>query len=142
MPFPLRDEVLIFDEQARSGPANNAECYDTHETPPRFLTAKPREFLLCFRHDHLARIEATVLLPAADAAQILAAACELWRKNAGAAHASPPDAVPAAATTENECQGRDEAVDFDGRLERDVDADADQGAFLPLTMTLDARDPT
>jgi hypothetical protein len=134
LPLP-RDEVLVFD-----GPTQNApgECYRLDAAPPRFLNQAPVELTLCFRHDHLARIEATVMLPAAGAPQITADACALWQRNAAATVPQPAAAPDDSAGT---CRGRDGAIDFDGRLEQEADLDADR-AFLPYTMTLDAYDPS
>jgi hypothetical protein len=137
-------EVLLFKE-AQGGTAEDAECYAMEEPAPQFIKRTPREFLLCFRHDRLARIEATVMLPAADAAQILADACGLWLRNASAA--APPgsaeaaDASPATAArgsaAPNECEGRDGATGFSARLD-EVDNSA---AEVPLAIQLDERSP-
>jgi hypothetical protein len=134
IPLP-RNEVLIFDGQTPQAPG---ECYTIDSAPPRFLSQVPTVLTLCFRHDHLARIEATVLLPASEAPQILADACALWQRNAAATLPQPVAAPDAAAEA---CRGRDAGVDFDGRLEQEADLDADR-AFLPYTMTLDAYDPS
>jgi hypothetical protein len=130
-----RYEVLELDGQTADSPG---ECYGMDTAPPRFLSQAPTELILCFRHDRLVRIEATVMLPAGEAPQILAAACALWQR--GAAMTAPqPAAAPAAPA--GACRGRDGGVDFDGRLEQEADLDADR-SFLPYTMTLDAYDPS
>ena len=134
IPLP-RSEVLVFDGQTSDSPG---ECYGIDAPQPRFLSQLPTELTLCFRHDHLARIEATVMLPAAEAPPILAAACALWQRNAAATAPQPaaaPD-VPAGS-----CRGRDGGVDFNGRPEQEGDLDADR-SLLPYTMTLDAYDPS
>jgi hypothetical protein len=134
IPLP-KSEVLVFDSPAADAPR---ECYGIDAAPPRFLSQVPTELTLCFRHDRLARIEATVMLPAGEAPQILAAACALWQRNAAATVPQPalaPDA-PAGA-----CRGRDGGVDFDGRPDPEADLDADHSS-LPYTMTLDAYDPS
>jgi hypothetical protein len=134
LPLP-KSEVLVFDGQT---PESAGECYGIDAPQPRFLSQLPTELTLCFRHDHLARIEATVMLPAGEAAQMLTAACALWQRNATATVPQPavaPDA-PAGA-----CRGRDGGVDFDGRLEREADLDADR-SVVAFTMTLDAYDPS
>lgn len=134
IPSP-RNEVLVFEGQPPDSPR---ECYAIHAAPPRFLSQGPTELTLCFRHNHLARIEATVMLPAAEAPQILAAACAQWQRSAAATAPQPAVAPDAPAGT---CRGRDGSVDFDGRLEQETDLDADR-SFLPYTITLDAADPS
>jgi hypothetical protein len=128
-----RYEVFVLDGQAQDSPG---ECYGIDQAAPRFLSQVPTELLLCFRHDHLVRIEATVMLLAADAPKILADACALWQRNAGVT--APPAGAPEAAGA---CRGRDGEVDFNGRLEQEADLDADR-AFLPYTITLDVHDPS
>ncbi len=130
-----RSEVLAFDAPSTDAPG---ECYGIDTEAPRFLSQVPTELMLCFRHDHLAHIEATVMLPAGEAPHILAAACALWQR--GAAMTAPQPA-PASDAPAGACRGRDGGVDFDGRLEQEADLDADR-AFLPYTMTLDAYDPS
>jgi hypothetical protein len=107
-------EVLVFRDEAH-GPASadEAECFALNGSPPRFLTRVPEEFLLCYSHDRLSRVEATVRLPAAQAAQILADACGLWTNNAKAQSAE-------GAGAEN-CSGSDGGVHFSGRLEDDAE---------------------
>jgi hypothetical protein len=122
-------EVLLFKE-AQGAAVEDADCYAMDEPAPPFIKRTPQEFLLCFRHDHLARIEATVMLPAADAAQILADACGLWQRNASAA-------APEGSAAANECEGRDDVTGFSARLE---EAD-NSAAEVPLTIKLDERNP-
>src|ERR1700733_3523328 len=75
-------EVLFFRDEAGAAPADELECYAVDGTRPRFVARSPSEYLLCFKHDRLSRIEATVRLPADEAARIFADACGLWMKNA------------------------------------------------------------
>jgi hypothetical protein len=95
-PFALH-EVLMFRDAAHAAQSDDAECYATERTPPRFLKQTPSEYLLCYKHDHLARVEATVNLPLQEAGQIFSDACGLWQRNAGAVHtgAGLPGAVQA-----------------------------------------------
>jgi hypothetical protein len=101
----------MFRDAGSAPPGDDAECYAVGETPPRFLARTPGEYLLCFKQDHLARVEATVRLPPQEAAQMFSDACGLWRKNANAG--------PAGSSA---CEGRDGAVAFSGRLEDDEDS--------------------
>jgi len=135
VPLP-RYEVIVLDGQAQGSPA---ECSGIDQAAPRFLSQVPAELLLCFRHDHLVRIEATVMLLAADAPKILADACALWKRNASVT--APPTGTLEAPEAAGACRGRDGEVDFYGRLEQETDLDADR-AFLPYTITLDVHDPS
>jgi len=115
--FPLH-EVLLFRDEAQSGPsADEAECYATDAAAPRFILRTPEEYLLCFKHDRLVRVEAAVRLPASQAANDFAAACGLWLKNA-VADTLPAGGAPAGAVPPNgACEGHDGGVGFSARLE-------------------------
>jgi hypothetical protein len=160
--LPLH-EVLVFKDEARGGAdSDDAECYAVDAPAPRFVGRAPNEYLLCFKHDRLARVEASVRLTADRAAQVLADACALWLKNAqpqASADATQIVAVPAtgvpvagAPATEaptagtqhaesritatqdtGACEGRDGAVRFSSRL-----APEPGQAETPLSITLDS----
>jgi hypothetical protein len=138
VPFTLH-EVLMFRDAAQAAQGDDAECYAVEQTAPRFLARTPSEYLLCFRHDHLARVQATVILPQEDAARVFGEACALWQRNAQAgpsgADQPRPEAVrtTAAAGSSGTCEGRDGAVEYGGRLEETVDR-----ADRPFTIRLDA----
>ena len=110
VPFTLH-EVLLFRDASHASQGDDAECYAMERAAPRFLARTPNEYLLCFRHDRLARVEVTVNLPQEEAARIFSDACGLW----GA------------------CEGRDGAIGYDGRLEQNPDQ-----TDSPLTIRLDA----
>ena len=128
VPLNLHEVLLFRDEALAAVPADEPECYAPDMPAPRFLARAPGEYLVCFRQDRLSRIQASVAIASADASQVFAAACTLWLKNAadsGAATASdPPDA--------GECEGRDAAVHFRGRLKQDA-----EGAQWPVSIVLD-----
>jgi hypothetical protein len=131
-PFALH-EVLMFRDAAHAAPGDDAECYAIEQSAPRFLSRTPSEYLLCFRHDHLARVEATVHLLREEAPTIFSDACARWQKNAGAAlaGAAQPGAAqlgagqpPPASAGESGlsvCEGRDGAIAFSGLLDETVD---------------------
>ena len=127
VPYTLH-EVLLFRDAAHAAQSDDAECYAIEQTAPRFLARIPGEYLLCFRHDHLARVEATVMLPQDEAAPVFSNACALWQKNDSEAAAAPSVAVDM-----NACDGRDGTVAYGGRLEEGVDR-----ADRALTIRLDA----
>ncbi len=133
-PFTLH-EVLLFRDAAHAAQSDDAECYAIDQTAPRFLARIPSEYLLCFRHDHLSRVEATVTLPQDDAPLIFGDACALWQRNAGAGlpGAAETAAAPVAAVGENACDGRDGIVAYGGRLEDGV-----EHGVRALTIRLDA----
>jgi hypothetical protein len=127
-------EVLLFHDAEQSTAAEDAECYAADAPAPRFVGRMPEEYLLCFKHDHLSRIQASVILPAADAADVFAAACAGWRKHAAPATtaaaapaaAAPPGAAAAGtgpastAPASTACEGSDAEIRFSARLEEDA----------------------
>ena len=147
VPFALH-EVLMFRDAAHAAQSDEAECYAIEQTVPRFLARTPSQYLLCFRHDHLARVEATVDVPQAEAADIFSNACDLWRRNAGAVLTGavqagavqtgaglPGAGLPAQTTSvgSGACDGRDGAIAYGSRLEENT-----EHADRALTMRLEA----
>lgn len=125
VPMALHEVLLFRDDGAADNAAAAAECYAADAPAPRFLGRTPDEYVLCFKQDRLSRIEAAVVLPAAEADGVFAAACAAWLRNAGAA--APGAAAPA-------CEGSDGAIRFRGRLEQEAES--------TLSITLDdAADP-
>ena len=101
-------EVLLFRDEAQHGGASadnasaaDAECYATDAPAPRFVGRVPDEYLLCFRQERLARIQASVRLTAAEASEVFAAACSDWLKNAAPKNAVPNSSVPTNAVPHN-----------------------------------------
>jgi hypothetical protein len=121
VPLTLHEVLLFRDEAARSAPADELECYAVDGARPHFVARSPSSYLLCFRHDRLARIEAAVRLPAEEAARIFADACGLWLKK------------PLAAG--EECAGSEGGTTFAGHFENEPDESAQ------LSIQLDAADP-
>jgi hypothetical protein len=114
-PDGLHEVLLFHDVSHPAAPADDAECYATPQPAPRFLGTIPDDYLLCFKYDRLARIEVAVRLPAPRAGSVLAAACELWSKNAARPGPRPyPAGSPDAPGT---CEGRDADVAFSAHLE-------------------------
>ena len=120
VPFTLHEVLLFRDEAGRAAP-DELECYAVDGDRPRFVARSPSPYLLCFKHERLARVEGTVRLPAGEAARIFADACGLWLKKA-------------LATTE-ECAGSEGGITFAGHFEAEPDESAQ------LTIQLDAVDP-
>jgi hypothetical protein len=165
--IPLRlHEVLLFrDEAPRSGAADDAagadaDCYAAAVPAPRFVGRIPDEYLLCFKHDRLSRIQASVSLTDAQAPAVFAAACALWLKNAAAvtanatsaavgnaaasrAAASSVERPSAAAQSPSACEGRDGDVRFSAKLAggqgREEERDrAETPQTVMLSITLDS----
>ena len=143
-------EVLLFRDQTHGGtPADDAECYASDAPAPRFVGRTPDEYLLCFKADRLARIQASVRLTAAEAPDVLAAACGVWLKNA--ARAATGAAVPGAASptadaqrtdaqsttaqSADACKGRDGTVRFSAHLGEDAASAEAPQAKTPQTET-------
>ena len=121
--LPLHEVLFFRDEAAQSQrAADDAECYAVDGALPRFVDHALDEYLLCFRHDRLSRIEAAVRLPSSQAAMNFADACALWQQNAAAA-AGPAGDAPAAAPTNGEsCEGSDADIGFSAGLEMEADS--------------------
>jgi hypothetical protein len=122
VPLTLHEVLLFRDEAQNAASADELECYAVDGTRPQFVARSPSEYLLCFKHDRLSRIEATVGLPAVDAARIFADACGLWIKNVQ--------------TTTEECAGSENGVTFAGHFENEPDESGQ------LSIQLDAADHT
>jgi hypothetical protein len=104
---PIRlHEVLLFHDESH-GPAEieSRDCYAVDGAAPTFVGNPPDEYLMCFEHDRLERIEASVRIAAGDAARVFGRACALWLKNA---RPLPP--------AEDACEGRDGDIAFSARL--------------------------
>jgi hypothetical protein len=114
-------EVLLFHEEPRGGAdADTKDCYAVDGTPPRFVGHQPDAYLLCFDHDRLTRIDASVRLDAGEAAQVFARACSLWLKDS-----VPPQGIGST------CEGRDGGIAFSARL-----GNVPGEPAVPLSMTL------
>jgi hypothetical protein len=139
-------EVLLFRDQARGGnSADDAECYASDAPAPRFVGRTPDEYLLCFKEDRLARIQASVRLTAAEAPDVLAAACTRWLKNA--MQATTGAAAPGAAANDgaapetgaqsaDACKGREGSVRFNAHLGEEATAAETRAATPPTETTL------
>jgi hypothetical protein len=99
-------EVLLFREQSHE-PAEieTKDCYAVDGTPPTFVGRAPDEYLMCFEHDRLDRIEASVRLAADDAASDFERACAQWLGNAHPL-----------TKADDACEGRDGDIAFSARL--------------------------
>jgi hypothetical protein len=130
VPLTLHEVLLFRDDAHGSAAVDDEECYAADTPAPRFLGRTPEEYLLCFKQDRLARIQASVGVAAAEAPEMFATACAGWLKNHIAAE-------PAAGQGGDACQGRDGAIRFSARLEEESDS-----AETALSITLDsAPDP-
>ena len=99
-------EVLLFRDDAHGNGATgsaaadaaavDAECYAADAPAPRFVGRIPEEYLLCFKHDRLSRIQASVRMGVAQAPDVFAAACAGWLKNAASTTGveAPPVEAP------------------------------------------------
>ena len=99
-------EVLLFQEEPHATPeVESKDCFAVDGAPPTFGGNPPDEYLLCFEHDRLDRIDASVRIAAGDAAEDFGRACARWLRTA--------KSLPAAA---NACAGRDGDIAFSARL--------------------------
>jgi hypothetical protein len=104
---PIRlHEVLLFREQSH-GPAEieSKDCYTVDGTPPTFVGQAADEYLMCFEHDRLDRIDASVRIETAAAARVFERACALWLGN-----------TQPLTKSDDACEGRDGDIAFSARL--------------------------
>jgi hypothetical protein len=130
-------EVLLFRDQAHGGTAaDDAECYASDAPAPRFVGRAPDEYLLCFKEDRLARIQASVRLTAAEAPEVFAAACTRWLKNA--MQATTGAAAPETdAQSADACKGREGSIRFNAHLgDEATPTEAQQTQTSPMEETL------
>jgi hypothetical protein len=127
MPLAL-DEVLLFRDAAgpaSSGTPNDLESGDCFSvdgaSPPQFLARRPDSYLLCFDHDRLRRIEASLQL--AETEPLLGALCAQWL-----------DRAQDAARTPDGCAGREGDVEWRVRTAQG----AESSTTLSVTL-IDAR---
>ena len=85
----------------------------------------PEEYLMCFEHDRLGRIDASVRVAADDAARDFGRACATWSGNA-------PQVPP----VDDACTGRDGDIAFSARLEA---LPGERSALLRISLTDAAR---
>ena len=140
MPLKLH-EVLLFHDRMGVGAAvapgvrDQSDCHAPDAGAPHFADHSPEEYLMCFLHDRLARIDAKVPLDAGggNAARLFERICAGW----GAI-----EAPAAAAPAEPACAGREDGVAWSARLLIDSSTEP-AGAVLSVTLTLadDQRPP-
>jgi len=117
-------EVLVFHQPDARRTSEDADCFRPNVVVA-FLGRTPTDHLLCFDHDRLGRIEAAVVLPAADAPALFAAACADWRRG------NPPTALEPDA-----CEGRQGDIAFSARR-----TDGPDSAAATVSITLTAVSP-
>jgi hypothetical protein len=156
IPAALHEVLLFRDEEPGSASAADAdtvgaECYAADAPAPRFLGRTPDEYVLCFKQERLSRIQASVRITAAQAADVFAAACADWLKNAAPATTglgapgtgTPRAGMPGAGTPRAEtrsagaCEGRDGDTRFRGRLEEEPDRAEQDRTEMVLSIILD-----
>ena len=129
IPLTLHEVLLFRDEARGSGAGDDAECYAPDGPAPRFIGSTPEEYLLCFKHDRLSRVQASVRLSDPQPAGVFAAACEDWLRHATPAPAdaaAPRVGVPSAsapgasAPGTGTCEGSDGAVRFNARFDEET----------------------
>jgi hypothetical protein len=123
VPVPLT-EVLVFHQPDARRTSEDADCFRP-DVVVSFLGRAPTDHLLCFDHDRLRRIEASVALPAAEAPALFAAACADWRRD-----------NPTTAPEADACEGRQADIAFSARRTQDSDP-----ATATVSITLVAVPP-
>jgi hypothetical protein len=117
-------EILVFHQPDAERTSEDADCFRPNVVVA-FLGRAPTDHLLCFDHDRLKRIEASIALPAAEAPALFAAACTDWRRD------NPPTApLPDA------CEGRQGDIAFSARR-----TDGPDSAAATVSITLVAAPP-
>jgi len=105
IPLTLHEVLLFHDAEQPAGGGEEGDCFAiSGAPPPQWAGQAPDEYYLCFVHDRLDRVEASLRLPE-DGAAVFAAACAQWLE--GAAQAAP---------STDGCEGHDGAIGFRARL--------------------------
>jgi hypothetical protein len=104
-------EVLVFHPADDAHVREDGDCFRP-EVVVSFLGHAPTDHLLCFNHGRLQKIEAAVVVPAAEAPALFAAACADWQQGA-AASAIEADA----------CEGRQQDIAFSASRTQGSDLD-------------------
>jgi hypothetical protein len=119
-------EVLLFREQSHgAAEAESKDCYAVDGTAPAFVGRASEEYLMCFEHDQLDRIEVAVRIEAEVAARDFGRACALWLGNA-----------QPIAKADDACEGRDGDTAFNARL---VAVPGEPTAELHMTLSNAAK---
>jgi len=121
-PIALHEVLLFHDDSHANAPELGKDCFTVDGKPPRVMDQEPEEFLLCFSHDRLERIEASVSMKAGEGPAVLARACALWLKN------SPATVV------RNSCEGKEGDVAFGAHLDG-LSSDASAGTTAEAGVT-------
>ena len=119
-------EVLVFHQPGRARGRARTQTVSGRTQVVSFLGRAPTDHLLCFDHDRLKRIEASVALPAAEAPALFAAACADWRRGDPRRRAPGPDA----------CEGRQGDIAFSARR-----TEGPEAAAATVSITLEAVSP-
>jgi hypothetical protein len=114
-PIALHEVLLFHDDSHANPPELSKDCYAVDGKPPRLVDHEAEEFLLCFSHDRLDHIEASVPMKAGEGLLVLGRACALWLKNS-----APP-------AGRNSCEGREGDVAFSAHL-AGIPSDTSAGA--------------
>jgi hypothetical protein len=122
IPATMHEVLLFRDENHNTAAADELECYAVDGKLPRFVARPTSEYLLCFKRDRLSRIEASVRLPAEEAAKIFADACGLWAKNGQSAAEG--------------CEGSERGVAYLAHLDSEP-----QGSETAMTVQLEPDHP-
>jgi hypothetical protein len=104
-PIRLHEVLLFRDESLGSSGTESKDCYAVDGTAPTFIGHAPDEYLMCFEHDRLDRIDASARIAVDDAARIFGRACARWLGNA-----------QPLTKADDACEGRDGDVAFSARL--------------------------
>ena len=133
VPYPLGEIVVFHDAAGEAGAREDRDCYTLRKAaPPRFFGRQVDDYSLCFSHDRLNRVEASVSLPAESASAQFAAACAEWQRrgapapgtgaagtaaaNTGAANTGAGGTGAGGTGAADRCEVRDGTTEVDARL--------------------------
>jgi hypothetical protein len=143
MPVALHEVLLFRDAAHAATEAEEQDCYTTSGPAPSFAGRKLDEYLLCFKHDRLWRIQATVRLSADDAAQVFSQACAAWLRKGAPAAPAERLGTSERLGTDSVCSGRDGDIGFSAQLgsasnaESNPESKSESGdTDVPLSITL------
>src|SRR5271166_1703166 len=125
IPLTLHEVLLFHEAEQPPGGGEEGDCFAVSGAPPpQWAGRAPDEYYLCFVHDRLDRVEASVRLPE-DGAAVFAAVCAQWLEGG-----APP------APSADGCEGHEGAIGFRARLGAGPERAAAGGEPAPTARTL------
>ena len=110
MQFPLKEVILFQGDGRPVGGSEDQECYSKSGAPVAFRGAGVEDYVVCFFHERLFRVEAALRLPQGNAAETFPQWCDDWLSG-----------LSDASRTAERCEGRDNETQFSATIAYDTE---------------------